>query len=160
MYLQQATTEDIPEIYRLASKIWNIHYMPIIGQEQVDYMLSRMYSREGLTAQMMERGHLFYLIFWENKSIGFFSISGVEHLFIHKFYIDQDVQNRGLGTLVFEEIKKQNPQAQSYELTVNRKNYKSINFYFKLGFTIDHVDDFDIGNGYWMNDFIMKWNKK
>jgi hypothetical protein len=40
-------------------------------------------------------------------------------------------------------------------LTVNRKNYKAINFYFKNGFTIKEIADFDIGNGFFMNDFIM-----
>ena len=43
-----------------------------------------------------------------------------------------------------------------FKLTVNRQNFKSINFYFKNGFTIESVADFDIGNGYVMNDFIMK----
>jgi hypothetical protein len=38
---------------------------------------------------------------------------------------------------------------------VNRQNYKAINFYFKLGFKIQTVADFDIGNGYVMNDFVM-----
>ena len=44
-------------------------------------------------------------------------------------------------------------------LTVNRQNFKSVNFYFKNGFTIERVADFDIGNGYVMNDFVMMWKK-
>jgi hypothetical protein len=36
-------------------------------------------------------------------------------------------------------------------------NYKAINFYFKNGFTIEKVADFDIGDGYFMNDFVMIW---
>jgi RimJ/RimL family protein N-acetyltransferase len=46
-------------------------------------------------------------------------------------------------------------QPDIIKLTVNRQNFKSINFYFKNGFKIEKVEDFDIGNGYWMNDFIM-----
>jgi ribosomal protein S18 acetylase RimI-like enzyme len=49
--------------------------------------------------------------------------------------------------------------AQSIRLTVNRENYKAINFYFKLGFKIEKVADFDIGQGYVMNDFVMLWGK-
>jgi ribosomal protein S18 acetylase RimI-like enzyme len=40
-------------------------------------------------------------------------------------------------------------------LQVNRQNYTAINFYFKLGFTIERVADFDIGHGFFMNDFVM-----
>jgi ribosomal protein S18 acetylase RimI-like enzyme len=45
---------------------------------------------------------------------------------------------------------------RSITLTVNRQNYKAINFYFKNGFTIDHIANFDIGKGYVMEDFVMK----
>jgi RimJ/RimL family protein N-acetyltransferase len=157
MNLTLATSLDISEIYRLANKIWYHHYVPIVGQEQVDYMIDKIYSQVSLTEQMHEKKHLFYLITEDNENFGFLSISGAEEKFIHKFYIDQDVQGKGIGSSVFEELKKLFPDTKSFELTVNRQNYKSINFYFKLGFKIDHIADFDIGNGYWMNDFVMKY---
>jgi ribosomal protein S18 acetylase RimI-like enzyme len=49
---------------------------------------------------------------------------------------------------------------KTIRLTVNRQNFKSINFYFKLGFKIEKVADFDIGNGYFMNDFVMLWKAR
>lgn len=154
-----ASISDIPTIYSLAEKIWNHHYVPIIGQEQVDFMLKNMYSVEALKEQMLEKKHIFYLILSSNKIIGYISVSGTEEVFIHKFYIDQDVQSLGLGTEAFRNILNLNPKAQAYRLTVNRKNYKSINFYFKNGFIIEKVEDFDIGHGYFMNDFIMVLKK-
>ena len=39
------------------------------------------------------------------------------------------------------------------------QNYKSINFYFKNGFVIERVADFDIGNNFVMNDFVMIWKR-
>jgi RimJ/RimL family protein N-acetyltransferase len=155
--LIRAEVDDISEIYRLASKIWNAHYVPIIGQVQVNYMLEKMYSSESLSDQLVTKNHLFYLIQAMGQNIGFISLSGQENMFIHKFYIDQDVQSKGYGAQVFHQILENFPTARSFELTVNRKNYKSINFYFKIGFKIDHIDDFDIGDGYWMNDFIMRY---
>jgi RimJ/RimL family protein N-acetyltransferase len=62
-----------------------------------------------------------------------------------------------MGEKVYEQILALHPQIQTFRLTVNRKNFKSINFYFKLGFKIESVEDFDIGNNYFMNDFVMKW---
>ena len=50
-------------------------------------------------------------------------------------------------------------QESAVRLTVNRKNFKAINFYFKQGFIIEEVKDFDIGNNYEMNDFIMLYKR-
>jgi hypothetical protein len=52
-------------------------------------------------------------------------------------------------------ILKMFPESKAMRLQVNRKNYKSINFYFKMGFVIEEVADFDIGDGYLMEDFVM-----
>jgi GNAT superfamily N-acetyltransferase len=155
-----ASPKDITTIYQLALKIWNHHYVPIVGQEQVDYMLAKIYSTEDLTHQMTEKKHQFYLIEINEQVSGFLSVSGEEDMFIHKFYIDQDIQAKGHGASAFSELLSLYPSVRSFTLTVNRSNYKSINFYFKLGFKIDNVADFDIGQGYFMNDFVMKWEGK
>jgi RimJ/RimL family protein N-acetyltransferase len=73
---------------------------------------------------------------------------------LHKFYIDQQKSNAGIGTNVLNLLIQQ-INSKSLTLTVNRQNFKSINFYFKNGFKIDRVEDFDIGDGYEMNDFVM-----
>jgi diamine N-acetyltransferase len=156
--LRKADLADIPLIYSLAEKIWNVHYIPIIGQAQVDYMLQYMYSEASLTEQMSEKNHIFYLLQWQEKEIGFVAISEDTYTYIHKFYIATEMQAKGIGKLCFENIKLLCDPQKPIQLTVNRKNYKSINFYFKLGFQIKSVEDFQIGQGYEMNDFIMEYN--
>ena len=105
---------------------------------------------------MTLKKHLFYLIQKDEEAIGFMSVSSKNDadFFLHKFYIDQQKSNAGIGTqalhLIIDLIKP-----KSLTLTVNRQNYKSINFYFKNHFKIERVEDFDIGNGYQMNDFVM-----
>ncbi len=161
--LIKAESADIPEITRLAGIVWHQHYPAIISMQQIDYMLKLMYSSESLNEQMNIKGHVFYFINQRNINIGFISVSKIEEInsgyFLHKFYIDQTLAGKGSGTLAHNElIRLLNP---SYvKLTVNRQNYKSINFYFKNGFKIDSVADFDIGNGYVMNDFVMVWCRK
>lgn len=157
IHLRLANEQDLKTIADLAKIIWNEHYVPIIGQEQVDYMLSTIYNLESLKQQLHEKKHQFYLIDAANNTVGFLSVSSdnKSDYFLHKFYIDQKQTNAGLGTKALQLlIDTINPK--SLTLTVNRQNYKSINFYFKNGFKIDHVADFDIGNGYQMNDFVMK----
>ncbi len=160
--LIKAQTGDIPLIAELADMIWHQHYTGFINIEQINYMLKLMYSYESLQEQMMQKKHAFYLIEQNSKKIGFISVSKTDDViqgyFIHKFYLDQTLAGKGSGTLAHNElIKLLNPSRLS--LTVNRQNYKSINFYFKNGFKIESVADFDIGNGYVMNDFVMVWFK-
>ena len=159
--LIRVSSDRLAEIAALAYKIWNVHYPPIVGQAQVDYMLERFYNLEALKKQISE-GQEFYLIQEEGRDNGFIALSrkGPDDFFIHKFYINTNEQGKGLGEKVFNKVlglfDSEHPKIQ---LTVNRQNHKAINFYFKIGFRIREVADFDIGNGYLMNDFVMQWNK-
>lgn len=151
-----AKETDINTITQLAHRIWNEHYVAIVGQEQVDYMLAKIYSYDSLLDQLTVKKHLFYLILKDDEPVGFISLSSKNDsdFFLHKFYINQQQSNAGIGTavlnLVIELIRP-----KTLTLTVNRRNFKSINFYFKNGFRIEKVEDFDIGAGYEMNDFVM-----
>lgn len=160
--LNPANENDLPAIADMAKEIWNRHYPAIIGQVQVDYMLNKMYSYDALRKQMSE-GQLFFLINDEENMAGYLSVSSEndnKNLFIHKFYIYSDRQKQGIGAAVFEKILSLFPQSEEIRLQVNRQNHTAINFYFKVGFTIERVADFDIGDGYFMNDFIMLWKRK
>lgn len=159
--LKIADPTDAAAIASMAEKIWRVHYTPIIGADQVTYMLSNMHSAEKV-AQQMKDGQRFSFIVREGINIGYTSWSTPQpgELFIHKFYIEPSLQGNGIGKQVFAELLQLNPEANTIRLTVNRKNYKSINFYFRLGFVIDEVKDFDIGGGYFMNDFVMKWKRR
>lgn len=156
IYLKEAEEKDLTTISKLAQIIWNQHYVSIIGQKQVDYMLEKMYNHKSLIEQMMQKKHVFFLIQNLDECLGFISVSSENNsdYFLHKFYIDQQKSNTGIGTILLKAlIEKLKPK--SLLLTVNRGNYKSINFYFKNHFKIARVEDFDIGNGYKMNDFVM-----
>ncbi len=154
------TQNDIGKISELADVIWNQYYPSIIGQAQVDYMLNLMYSQKSLTEQLIVKKHSFYLINTGDLSIGFVSVNEEKNgeWFLNKFYINQTTAAKGIGEKAFTQLK-QIIKPNKITLTVNRQNYKSINFYFKLGFKIERVADFDIGNGFVMNDFVMVWNQ-
>lgn len=162
MQLIQATGADAPLIREMAETIWWSHYPAIIGDEQVKFMLGKMYSLESLHSQIEEGKQLFYILVEDENPIGFIGIEPLDSTsaFIHKFYLLQTKQRKGSGTSAFQLVLNQFPEVKEIHLQVNRQNYQAINFYFKIGFVIEKVADFDIGDGYFMNDFIMKWNKK
>lgn len=154
---------DVNLIQNMAQQIWNHHYPSIIGQAQVDYMLSNLYQSSVIQQQMDSKSQEYFIVKNENSTpVGFVSISVDKNklsAFVNKFYILPEQKNRGLGSKTFNKLLDIYKQYNTYQLQVNRQNYTAINFYFKLGFKIVKVADFDIGNGYFMNDFIMEYRR-
>jgi diamine N-acetyltransferase len=160
IHLHEASEAELPAIASLAHTIWNQHYPAIVGQAQVDYMLELFYNANSLKEQVVKKKHRFFLIRDHSINLGFVSVSQEQagSWFLHKFYIDQGRAGKGAGTEAFRQLLGILAPGE-LRLTVNRQNYKSINFYFKNGFTIEKVADFDIGEGYVMNDFVMVWKR-
>ena len=156
MKIRKAGREDIPVISALAARIWKAYYTEIISMEQIEYMLDKGYSEESLKEQM-DGGVEVELLEEEGVPVGYLAWerTGEMEIFIHKFYIDVSFHRRGLGSYFLIEVKKQFREDDTLRLTVNRQNFRSINFYFKNGFVIQEVKNFDIGNGFVMNDFVM-----
>ena len=130
----------------------------MLSPEQIDYMLDLMYSPASLQKQM-EDGSCFHILYDDDEPVGFSAHQNLgEGMFkLHKIYLLQNRQGRGYGKFllqfIIDEIKKQN--ATALQLQVNRYN-KAKDFYEKLGFTILYEADFDIGDGYFMNDYVME----
>ncbi len=154
----QASVKDIPVIRELTFQVWPRTYASILSPAQIDYMLEMMYSEAALEKQMSE-GCCFSVLYDDETPIGFSSHQdmGSGTFKLHKIYLLQDQQGKGAGkyllNYVLEEIKKQN--ANALQLQVNRHN-KAKEFYEKLGFRALYEADFDIGNGYFMNDYVME----
>ena len=64
------TNEDLQEIAALADVIWHEHFTPIIGKEQVEYMLSRFQSYPALQDQVLT-GYEYYRLLGNRKLCGF-----------------------------------------------------------------------------------------
>jgi len=156
--IKQATVEDIPLIRDLTFKVWPQTYAPILSQQQIDYMLDLMYSEASLQQQMNE-GSGFIIVYEKDEPVGFAAyLKKTPSVFkLDKIYVLPSQQGKGTGKFVIDyiidEIKQKG--ATALQLQVNRYN-KARNFYEKLGFTVIDEKDFDIGNGYFMNDYVME----
>ena len=156
--IRRATAEDIPLIRELCFKVWPQTYASIVSQEQIDYMLEKMYSPASLQEQM-EAGSQFIFVYEGDSPVGFASyFEKAPSVFkLDKIYVLISQQGKGTGRFVIDhiidEIKKKGGTA--LQLQVNRHN-KAKNFYEKLGFVVIEEKDFDIGNGHFMNDYMME----
>ncbi|MCW3463763.1 GNAT family N-acetyltransferase [Chitinophaga nivalis] len=158
--IQTATLADIPVIQDLTEKIWRPTYAPILTPVQIDYMIDLMYSTTSLTKQMNGQGNTFLILTDDDTPIGFAAYSpapetGVYKL--HKLYLDYNYQGKGAGKLLLEEVAAQvkTKGASFLELDVNRFN-KAKQFYERQGFLTIKEKDTDIGDGFLMEDFVMR----
>ena len=161
--IRKAFVEDISVIRLLASVVFLDTYKEILSTEQLEYMMDWMYSTESLNRQMTEDGHIYYLAYQADEPVGYLSIQPEgEHIFhLQKIYVLPAFQGKGLGKLLFEQairaIKELHPFPCQMRLNVNRQN-KALTFYLKMGMKKVDEGDFPIGNGYYMNDYIMGLN--
>jgi len=155
-----AGPEDIPVIGFLAQQIWPVTYTDILPAEQLEYMLHLFYSPGSLLKQMKEQAHDFLIVEEEEEPIGFASYSATDQpgIFkLHKIYVLPGRQGKGLGKLIVDFIVEQikTREATALQLNVNRFN-KARSFYEKLGFRVIREEDIDIGQHYFMNDYVME----
>ena len=158
--IRRASEHDIATIHDLAWRIFPHTYREILTPEQNDYMMDWMYSEANLKEQMTH-GHQYLLAYDGDTAVGYVSVEQQEeHLFhLQKIYVLPDRQGEGLGRQLFEAaialIKSQHPGACAMELNVNRNN-RAVTFYERMGMHKDRSGDFDIGHGFYMNDYIMR----
>lgn len=157
--IRSATFADIPLIRRLAEEAFPATYRPILSAEQLAWMMEWMYAPESLRRQM-EEGHTFYLAAWEGEPCGYLSIEQQEERLFHlqKIYLLPAFQGRGIGRRLFDEaqqhIRRLGALPARIELNVNRHN-PALGFYERMGMTRLRTVDIPIGEGFYMNDYIM-----
>lgn len=152
------TKSDFQIVADLAKEIWTEHYTPIIGSQQVEYMLDKFQSATAIENQVIE-GILHYLILFQDTAVGYFSFSTKDNLlFLSKLYVSKLARGNGLGgaALAFIETQAKELELKKIKLTVNKYNTNSIKAYEKMGFeNIESIVQ-DIGNGYVMDDYVLE----
>ena len=151
--------DTVKIVAQLAEEIWNEHYVPIIGQEQVDYMVEKYQSVPAISHQIEEEGYTYYLVYAGEEAVGYLGVQTREQdLFLSKYYMHSSQRGKGYGKEALEFIRQyaREHQLQGISLTVNKYNSNSIAAYEKMGFLNLGPTVADIGNGFIMDDYIMR----
>lgn len=156
--IRPATLEDCAFIRSVSERTWPSTYGHIISQEQIDFMLDWMYSDNSL-AEQFARGHQFFIANYKGASIGFCSVSADENnaYKLNKLYVLPTAHGTGSGKALLQktiEVAKM-AGATSLFLQVNKHN-NAYTFYLKNGFVKEREFKFDIGNGFFMDDYVMR----
>lgn len=150
--------EEIRIAAALADEIWHQHYGALLGTEQVDYMVEKFQSEGAISKQIVE-GVTYVLAVDNGEPVGFCAYHPEqERMFLSKIYLQKAMRGKGIArqflNLVEREAAKMGLSA--VYLTVNKENSGSIAAYKAMGFqTVDAVKT-PIGNGYFMDDYIMQ----
>ena len=163
---RDATIQDVALIRSLADGVWQATYASILSSEQIEYMFDMMYSDDNLIKQMRDKHHHFIIIYRNDIPCAYISIEplGQGRYNFQKIYARREVHGTGVGRYMIEQgiewVRRIEAEAGRsgnivIELFVNRAN-PAVNFYKHMGFEIVNTRDFDIGNGFFMNDYIME----
>jgi len=161
MFKPVTSQDDINQVVQLVQIIWTEHYTPIIGTEQVEYMLENFHSKDEISKQISQQNYHFYLIINNGNPVGYCGFQLQENdLFLSKLYILSSQRGKGFGKLATDFIiqsARDNHKDKVY-LTVNKYNHGSINAYYKIGFNKVKALCVDIGGGYVMDDYQLELN--
>ena len=151
--------ELVYSVYAVADAIWHQHYDPIIGEEQVDYMVEKFLSPDAV-AEQINSGYEYFLYSYDYTFAGFAAIlEKDDELFLSKLYVDEEFRGKGIGKYMFQkfvEICKMRNLKKIW-LTCNRNNAGALAFYEHIGFSKVREEVTDIGEGYVMDDFILEY---
>lgn len=160
MTVRRAEEADCALIQAMARRVFPRTYREILSEDQIEYMMEWMYAPGNIRQQMLE-GHVYHIACIEGKPAGYVSVrpDGPACFHLEKIYVLPEFQKMHLGGLLFRTavsyVKSVHPGPCALELNVNRHN-PAIGFYRKMGMHIGREGDFPIGNGFYMNDYIMR----
>lgn len=182
LIIRTASLADRALIRSIAERTWPSTYGHIISQEQISFMLDWMYSDDSLAEQIV-KGHAFYIAGIQKEDgtveeVGFCSVSAeVEDIAnvveienskpnssdspkshkLNKLYVLPAAQGTGSGKVLLNkaiEVAKTEGSSSLF-LQVNKHN-NAYTFYLKNGFVKEQEFKFDIGNGFYMDDYVMR----
>ena len=138
---RKATEADIPLIRSLAGVAFPATYRELLSPAQLDYMMEWMYSEQSLRKQL-RGGHVFYIASCDGEPCGYVSVERQgERLFhLQKIYVLPRFQGCGAGAFLFRTAVA---------------HVRALRFYEHMGMRRLREGDFPIGNGFYMNDYIM-----
>lgn len=157
--IQAVTDTQLKEIAALADIIWHEHFTPIIGTDQVNYMVRKFQSFPALKEQL-QNGYEYYQIYDKDEFCGYCGIHPEDNrLFLSKLYLKKEARGRHLAsrTLAFLKDYCREHQLHAIWLTCNKHNDTSLSVYRHFGFETIDTQKAEIGNGFIMDDYIMEY---
>lgn len=154
------TDEEIQDVAILANEIWHQHFVPIIGIDQVEYMVYKFQSFPAISKQIREDGYEYFQLYLNDTFSGYTGVHQErDALFLSKLYIKESCRGNHLATHALNFLIQlcQERGLKKIWLTCNKYNANTLAVYDHLGFKITDEQVADIGNGFVMDDYILTY---
>lgn len=153
---------QITAVCRLAEEIWHDAYDALLPPGQTVYMIEKFQSPAAVTKQMEAAGYQYYLIETSGEHVGFLAIvpnhKRAGEMLLSKIYLLSACRGQGVIRRAFSfifDFAREN-RIHKIWLTVNKENFHAQAVYRHFGFQTTDSVKADIGNGYFMDDYIME----
>jgi GNAT superfamily N-acetyltransferase len=151
---------DIGPVCALAREIWVQHYPGIITVRQIEYMLEQRYSPNVIQSQLRSGEAWWDKLEVRGELCGFANYepgSAARSMKLDKLYVHQLVRGKGYGAALIAHVAQaaRREGMDDLYLQVNKYNYASVALYLRIGFVVVGTVKADIGNGFFMDDFVM-----
>jgi len=152
-------TPVIKELSDMATEIVKEHFDSIIGEAQNEYMINRFLSVPAITEQLEHSCQYYFVSDIAGGKVGFIAFYARKNeLYLSKFYLQKAQRSKGIARdmLQFVIQRAKEEGLSSICLNVN-KNNSAILAYEKLGFKKIREEKNDIGNGFFMDDYVYEY---
>jgi len=140
----------------MASSIVKEFFDPIIGAKQNDYMIN-LFQTVSAIKEQLDSGYTYYIVKDPCEEAGFLAFYPREGmLYLSKFYLKNSKRGRGYAGHMLGFVRKKAAEMGLGEIFLNvNKNNPAVEIYRHMGFQILRKEKNDIGNGFYMDDYVM-----
>lgn len=144
---------EIHELLKIVRVIWREVFTPIIGNKQVEYMLRTYQSFDNIKEEINDN-HQYFILKDEDRTVGYTAYKDEgEKIYLSKIYFFDSERGKGYFNRVLNYYES---LGKLIYLNVNKNNELAIKVYKNKGFKIVGERCLDIGQGYFMDDYILE----
>lgn len=143
---------DSSKISELSNIIWHECYKDMLSLEQRNYMLDKFLGTSSIEKHIEKDNIVYYIIYFNNEEAGYFAYrNDVEHTYLCKLYAMEKFKGKGIMKFILDFL---NEFKKDIKLNTCKTN-PTLAIYLHCGFEIIDEQCNDIGNNFFMDDFIL-----
>lgn len=160
-FLLIQTAGELSRVRAIADDVWPKTFREILSPEQIVYMMKMMYAPDVMEHELVS-GYSFELLIVDGKDAGYMVYAPYDEpgtMKLHKLYLLEEYQGKGYGQKMLQHVIEaaEDRGFSSVILAVNKQNLKAQKAYERFGFVQYKSVQIDIGNGFIMDDYWLRY---
>jgi ribosomal protein S18 acetylase RimI-like enzyme len=131
------SVSELDIVRDIAMQVWPKSYRASIPPDQIDSMISQAFDPDKLVVDIMQRGHVFFVIRAGRVDVGFCSahLEGTR-IWITKLCVLPDFRGFGLGKALIRAAQAHFAPAHDIVMCIHKDHDPAVNFCLRSGFKI------------------------